>query len=208
MAKQIAVYVGPSGEAATLYEQGKILLYQKQQGAWHVHSELPFTLNQELGLRGMRGQMAEAIGFIGECKVFVASAITGVPYFELEKAGCSVWEFSGKPLEFLDFVMEKEEEAAQEKPPEVLSLPVAEDLGNGYFRISIKEVQEAAAGATSKQALLPTLRRGGFYQLEVICNHIPPWLEAEVLTENMTMVSEKIGPGMVRAIISKKLCGE
>jgi len=151
--------------------------------------------------------MAEVIEFLGTCNVFVARAIVGVPYYELEKAGCSVWEFDGEPLDFLNYIQEKEEEAKLEEV-EPMVIPVPEELANGYYRISIKQIQEIESGITSKQVLLPFLRQGNYYQLEVICSHIPPWLETETLTGNLVCESEKIAPGEVRLVVRKKVCGE
>jgi Fe-only nitrogenase accessory protein AnfO len=182
---------------------GKVIVYRKKQGQWQELREKEFALGQAQGIRELRARIAQTVDFLNDCKICVGRSITGLPYFELEKAGCSVWEFTGQPLDFLDVVLAKEEESAQEEPVAPLNLPVPEDLGNGCFRISIKEVQENGTGVTSKQVLLPLLRQGQFDQLAVICNHIPPWLESEAMIENMKLVIEKNGPGEVWAVISK-----
>jgi len=203
MAKDIAVYVDEHGETTAMNLPGKVIVYQKKQGQWQELREQEFALGQAQGIRELRTRIAKVVAFIADCKICVGRSITGLPYFELEKAGCSLWEFTGRPLDFLDFVLEKDEEGVPEQPDTPLNLPVPEDLGNGCFRVSIKEVQENGTGVTSKQVLLPLLRQGRFHQLEVICNHIPPWLEAEAMAKNMKLVIEQNGPGEVRGFISK-----
>jgi Fe-only nitrogenase accessory protein AnfO len=209
LAKEIAVHIGYDGATVSLYESGTVAVLQKKQGTWQVVREQEFVLNKEGGMRDLRKQIGELLNFLGECKTFVASSVTGVPYYELERAEHSVWEFSGKPSEFLDYVWEKEA-AARQQSQEIkrqVTMPVPVETGNGCYSISIKEIQESDAGITSKQVLLPFLRQGKFYQLEVRCNHIPPWLEAEALTGNLACISEKLGHNEFRFVVNKKVCG-
>ncbi|BBB92035.1 MAG TPA: Fe-only nitrogenase accessory AnfO family protein [Methylomusa anaerophila] len=208
MTKEIAVHTGEGGETAAIDVPGTIVFYRKQMGIWGVERTRDFALAPEKGLREMRKQVAELVADLGDCKVFVASAVNGVPYFELEKAGSSVWEFAGKPQDFLDYVLEKEEESAQAIAPESIVMPVPENLGKGCYRISIKEIQETGTGITSKQVLQPILRQENFHQLEVICNHIPPWLEADMMGGSFSCVSKKITPSESKVVIRKKKHGK
>jgi Fe-only nitrogenase accessory protein AnfO len=198
-----------TGETVSLNQPGNLLLFQKKLDTWQVAREYSFALNQEKGLREMRKQMTELLASLAECKVIVADSITGVPYYELERAGFSVWEFSGKPADFLDHVLDKEAAVGKEATvSKVIRLPAAEELGNGIYRISIKEIQESDAGVTSKQILMPLLRRTGWYQVEVLCNHIPPWLEAEVIMRRLACETKRNDPGEVLVTLRKKVCGE
>ncbi|RYD03903.1 hypothetical protein N752_17630 [Desulforamulus aquiferis] len=157
-------------------------------------------------MKDLRSRMKEVVDFLGQCKTFVGLSVTGVPYFELEKARCSVWEYEGDPLGFLDYVLEKEE-AEEKESAEAKTTPVAPvETFPGCYRISLKEIQEKNTGVTSKQALLPFIRKGKFYQLEVICNHIPPWLETELQIGNLESRSEVIARNEIKVIITKKAC--
>ncbi len=208
MGRDIAVCVGNNEETTTLEQPGRIIVYKKKQGQWQEIREREFTLGQAQGVRELRARIAEMVDFLADCKVFVGRSITGLPYFELEKADCSVWEFDGKPLDFLDYVLEKEEEKSENTDQkQSIAMPAPEALDNGCYRISIKEIQERDTGITSKQALQPVLRQLNFSQLEVICNHIPPWLEAELASGNLQCVNKQSTPGEIKVIIRKKSCG-
>ncbi len=202
--REIAVSIGLDGETNTLYDAGCIVVYQREQGVWKENRRTEFQLPMDLGLKGLRSSMAKAVAFLGGCKVFVAKSITGVPFFELEKTGFNIWEIPGKPEEFLEYVWLKEEEEASRQN---IATKVAgpEDLGNGCFRISLKEAQNSS-GLTSKQLLQPFFRSGSFYQLEILCTHIPPWIEAEALSGGFECSSEVVGPGEIKLLISKKVC--
>jgi len=205
--REIAVRVGQNGNTTTLYEQGSIAVYQKQLNGWVTKREHVFKLSPQQELPELRKSMKELMLFLGSCKIFVVSSITGVPYLELEKAGFAVWEAEGKPGELLDEVLEKEMEVALAKT-QILFIPEPIDMGNGFYRISLCDVQKSGNGATSKQVLQPFLRNRRFYQLEVLCNHIPPWLEAEAQSGRLKCITEKIETGELRVLISKQICEE
>jgi len=209
MPKEIAVYVGENGETANLCSRGAVVVYGRQQGKWHVLREKDFQLDGHLTMKDWRFKMAEIVDFMGECKTFVGLAITGIPYFELEKFRCSVWEFEGKPDHFLDYILEQEE-AGQDAQAAVKSRiqPAPAEVFNGCYRISLKEIQEKNTGVTSKQVLLPFLRRRDFYSLEILCSHIPPWLELEVMSGNLDAKTEKINHNTIKITLMKECCGE
>lgn len=173
---------------------GLLRVYRRQGGVWQEERSMPLRLVPGGGLAGLRQQMAAVITFLGGCRVVVAASITGVPYYELEKAGCSLWEMQGQPLDWLEEVLHGEEENANIRPTPV-ALPVPQDLGDGRWRISIREVQQAAGGITSKQVLQKLLRRGDFSTLEILCAHVPPWLEGEWLAGSFGGTKERLANG-------------
>ena len=210
MPEDIAVFVGESGETTSLHEKGKIIVYRKKRGEWDVLREKAFILDKSLDMKELRRKMTVILEFLGDCRVFVGHSVNGVPYFELEKCKFSVWEFAGKPIEFLDYVQAEEEGRYEQKingeKNNIAPAPV--ETSSGCYRISIKEIQENATGITSKQALLPFLRKGGFYSLEVLCNHVPPWLEAELLSSGYSGDIEKISNKEVKITVARSCCRE
>lgn len=207
MIKKIAVYLGFAGQTVPFTEPGNIIIYEKRKGVWRNESQMAFSLNQYRGLAEIRKRVNDLINFLGDCKIFVAKTITGASYYQLEKAGCSVWEYSGRPSEFMDFILDKEEEVEMENDT-LPVIPEPEAFGNGLYRINLKPVQELDLGVSTKQVLLPFLRRGDYYQLEIICNHLPPWLEAELLFSKLAFRCDKNVPGEVYVTINKKVCNE
>lgn len=208
MPGDIAVFVGENGRTASPCDNGRIVVYRRKQGKWIVLKEKEIFWGESSGLPELRRKMAETLDFLGECKIFVGLSITGVPYFELEKAGFSVWEFEGNPLDFLDYILMEEEKAQLQKPAgeksEIRTAPVA--VADGRYRISLKEIQEGNTGFTTKQVLLPFLRKGDFYELEVLCSHVPPWLEAELTAGNFSGEISKTGNNGFKVTITRDCC--
>lgn len=206
MAKDVGVFVNSDGVTASLYEQGKICVYRRREGTWNIVREQVFGLEQSRGIREMRSEMTKAIAFLADCPIFVGLSVSGLPYFELEKAHISVWEFEGNPLEFLDYIAEQEEMARQQEKAKIYEVPVPVEKANGCYSISIKEIQENNSGITTKQVLLPFIRKGKFYELEILCNHIPPWLELEMEAGSVTGTVQKIDAKTHKVVLARKCC--
>ncbi|OEH84643.1 hypothetical protein BHU72_09110 [Desulfuribacillus stibiiarsenatis] len=212
MAKIIASFVNESREILPLNENGEVVVFKKEMGHWSLIRSKRFDMREVKNIRELRSEMGNIISFLDDCKTFIGNSITGVPFFELEKAEIDSWEFEGKAEEFLDYVYQKDllevEEAllqSKEKEDELASLqPI--DLGNGIFEVVLSKVQGTNLGITSKQLLIPVLSKGAFYQLNVICNHVPPWLEAELIKHNFTSNIEKINDKELKLTIAKKVC--
>lgn len=208
MPVDIAVFVGENGRTASLYEKGKIVLYTKTSGKWKAVKAKDFFLEKSSGIMDLRKKMEELKSLLPEgCSVFVGLEITGLPYFELEKSNFSVWEIEGTPGQFLDHVLQKEEEDNLEVRVKDGKLPVPREISSGCYHISIKEIQGKNTGFTSKQALLPFLRKGLFYSLEIICNHIPPWLETELINCRLFWEVRTISQNEISVTINKRCCG-
>lgn len=204
----IAVYVDEYGKTASLHDQGKMVLYRKSRGKWNVVYEKDFFPGNGPGIKELREKMGEMLAFLGDCRVVAGLSVVGVPYFELEKMNFSIWEIDGKPQEFLDYILEKEEEAREEKPGAAENgfRPQPLETSPGCYRVSIKEIQENNLGITSKQILLPFLRGGGFYSLEIICSHVPPWLQAEMTGGSLDGEIKRIEDNLIMVVIKKRLC--
>lgn len=209
MAKDIAVYVDDMGNTAPINSNGKVVVYRRNADNWNVTKELKVTFDKSKGVKELRKKMDEIIVFLEGCKIFLAHTVMGIAYFSLEKAGFSIWEYEGEPLDFLNYILEKEEVTENELPVTTQGvIPLPKFLGNGMYSVSIKEIQESNSNITSKNVLLPFLRKEKFYSLEVICNHVPLWLESEMLNLNYKFNTQKINASEFIVLIERKVCCE
>ncbi|MFZ5642595.1 MAG: Fe-only nitrogenase accessory AnfO family protein [Bacillota bacterium] len=207
MRPEIAVHLGEDGKTASLYVKGKVTVFRKKKGKWTSWKEMEFMLDRGMGMSDTRERMKDVSSFIEGCTVFVGLNVSGVPYFELEKSNLSIWEYWGKPEDFLDQILEKEEEERLLlESREKIEVPVPEEISGGCYRVSIKRIQEGNTGITSKQVLLPFIRKGGFYSLEILCSHAPPWLEAEIKSGSLPGDIRMVSGDEVVVTIKNRCC--
>ncbi|MCE5285834.1 MAG: nitrogenase [Pelosinus sp.] len=205
MLREIAVLLNKAGQTIKMGEEGKIVVYHQECGVWQICREQSYDISHA-SLGQIRNNMRELLIFMDGCKVFAAESVTGVYYYELEKAEVNVWEISGKPAEFLDYIIEHEELEADHSDPKPIAVPVPEEIADGRYFVSIKDIQESNTSITSKQVLLPFLQRGTFYSLEILCSHIPPWLENQLLLGRLESEVTKLSNKEVKVVIMKACC--
>jgi Fe-only nitrogenase accessory protein AnfO len=202
---EIAAILDSSGMSNTLSEPGNVVVYRKKGCSWEAERSFAFALDQTKGLRELRVKMAELLTFLGDCRIFVAKSASGALYFELEKAGCSIWEISGRPEDFLDIVLDDEEkERVAAQVSSVTAIPAPCERSPGEFYISIKEVQGKSPSISSKQVLQQFIRDGKFKTLEIHCDHVPPWIEVEAENRGFTLESTTLGKNEIQVILKQK----
>lgn len=199
MADEIAVILDGTGTSGTLNEGGTVTVFSRTSGAWEKVRELPFVLDPSKGIRDMRTKMAGVLEFLKDCRIIVCRAASGAPYFELEKAGMAIWEITGKPEEFLDQVWADEEKEKQSSvKPQGTEVPRPKEKTPGNFFISIKEIQGKRPDLSSKQVLQQFIQSGGFLVLDIVCSHVPPWIEVEAERRGYTLETEQIDANSVK----------
>ncbi len=209
MGPEIAAILGKDGCSCTLSEPGTVVVYRKQGCSFEPLREMAFALDQDKGLRKLRPKMAELIRFLNGCTIFVARSASGALYFELEKAGFSVWEIPGKPADFLAIILEDEEkERVAAQAARGTGIPAPAERAPGSFFISIREIQGRSPAFSSKQVLQQFIRQGQFRELEIICDHVPPWIEMDAECRGFSLRSEKLGPNECRVRLRKTSVGQ
>lgn len=202
--REIAALVGSDGEIAPYLQAAWVIVYRRMMAKWESDREMAFIPDQSGSLKGLRTQVRSIVEFLGECKILISPGVTGVPFFELEKAGCSVYELIGRPTDHLEEVWEQEEEEKKkETSSSGLTIPVPRETTPGRFSINIKEIQEQNAEITSKQILQSFVRRGAFDSLEIVCNHVPPWIELDATNRGYISEAVQNGPGLVTVILTR-----
>ena len=200
---EIAVLTGLSGATAPIQEPSMIQVYKQSCNTWEMCRSMPFCLQSTQGLNAMRNYMQVVIDFLGECRTFVGLSVIGLPFFELEKAGFTIWEMSGSVPSVLDGISETEAEAAPSLQLNiVMPRPEPREISPGCYSISLKEIQNCNGMVTSKQVLFPLLANKQIRHLEIICAHIPPWLEVKILGGEIEGTIEKLSLTETRVIIS------
>jgi len=201
---EIATIIGDDGRTAALTTPGTVVVYRRCKGMWNIERTMRYSPDESDTLSDLRNKIRELISFLDECRIFVAQSATGALYFELMKAGCSVYESSERPEDFLEDVLDQEEtehtNKLSERPD---AIPGPYERAPGEFFVSIQEIQGVMPGITSKQILQGFIREGNFHSLEIICDHIPPWLEMESEQKGFHIESEVRTDHEIRLLIQR-----
>jgi len=202
--QEIAAILGTDGASIPLSEPGMVAVYRKVRGTWEKDREMVFAIEPAGGLRDLRNKVEELKILLRDCRVFVAKSASGALFFELEKARFSVWEIGGTPAEFLDRVWmdEKTEQTAASLPLDT-GIPAPIETSPGNFTISIREIQGKRPEISSKQVLQDFVRKGAFTQLDILCDHLPPWMEIDATRCDYEIETEQIRNNEIRVRLKK-----
>ena len=212
MINQIAVLINKDGKTGTIYEQGMVVVYEKVDENWEVKNKIIFNINTLGGMSAVRDRVVLIIESIGNCRIFLGKLVEGIPHSILKKYGFTIAEADGSPEEFLDELLEmvirNKEKAAKRKPLAKTSIePVALD-GEGRYFIDLEKVQKDNPNISSKKALLPFLKDKPFYELKILCNHVPKWLESELESLNMKLEIERKGGNELEVKVCRQVCNQ
>ena len=204
MAKEIAAFEDGKRMTTLLPQACCLQVYRKQEGIWRKERNLAVNLGEARGLSELRSRMAEILEFLGSCGIVVAEAFQGAALHELEKADISMWTVSGLAEPLLEMILAEEETAAQQsEQPVKKPFPTLENRGDGRAYLSIVEIQRSGGGLTSKQVLMPILHQGAFTELEILCAHIPPWLEVEATSRHWACQTKRTSEQQVLVMLTE-----
>jgi Fe-only nitrogenase accessory protein AnfO len=204
MVQEIGVFYGSNGSTAQLDQPGKLTIFRRDQGVWTVDRELPVALEDCQGMAELRQRFSAVVIFLADCKILCAEKISGVAKIELEKAGVVGFEIGGNPGPDLESIWWQVKDASA--PPAPLEREKAiqpSEIAPGHYTISLQEIQGKNAGLSSRQVLQPFIRTGQFVILEVLCSHVPPWLEQEVLIGKLSAQTKQLAPDQMLLTLKK-----
>lgn len=223
---KIAAYVDDDERVASVYETGRLLLFDNAEGPWAMVKEIDFTIRRDRGLAGVKAAVREAAARMEGSSVFLSAEVRGLVHSILqEELGFHIWKSEGSLRNQLDVVAAKEAElaAAPPSPPirpeamgcgcqggwgggprlkrtrspaETVSCPGMEELGEGHYRIDLGAVLENNPGLNSRTVLVPVLEGSRFARLEILCNHVPRWFAQAVAELDLRAEYKSTGNGV------------
>lgn len=198
MIDKVAVFVNSNGLTASLSDGRNIRVYKKESDEWSLHKDFPFSVDSESGVKEIRSMLEEMTSMLGDCRIFVGMEISGLAYRILDASGFCICEIDGFPEDFLDYVIEKAVQMDRirnmsDAEGETQEYPLKAEADGKYY-LNLKELSITNPAVTSKQVLMPFLHKGGFYELEVVCSHVPRWFAGEF--ERMGMEADVIKTGI------------
>jgi len=208
MSMGIAVFLGENGKTKPFNQSGVTKLYFKEKSEWKIIKEIIFEINDLMSTETIRDNIKHMADAIGECNVFVAGDIKGIPYTVLDNMGFNLLKVEGNPEDFLELVLNSEKERKFKKQrAEIIPTPSINGK-EGYYFIDIQVEMEDNEKLTSKQLLLPFINNTDFKELEIICTHVPLWLDNEFSKLNLSSDVEKINDGTVKVRVYPKIISE
>lgn len=175
---QIAALVNSEGNTSGFDKNGVIKVYSKEECEWVTMKQMDYRTENMADSMALHTEIREICDWLGECKIIVVNRIRGIHYIAFEEKQVSMLEIGGAPECFLNDIREciNHQRTAQEVPMEHNTVF---EVRPGIYHTDLREVMKKHTSYNSKQILLPFLKNNKYSLLEIICDHVPKWLETE-----------------------------
>lgn len=206
MYDKIAVLLDENNRITSLELSDKTLLYQETIYGWEPLREINWQLGAESDIAKIRNKIQVLIEQLGDCRIMVSRKLSGLPYHIFNKMEFHIFETDSPVSQklFRDIIQEIKEAAEKiQSSDSVAQVPVS-PLNDGIYYLNLIELQRAFPEITSKQALKQFLEEIPFYKLELICSHMPPWIEPAAAEKNLELEIGKLDEFSCKVIISVK----
>lgn len=197
MVSLIAVYMQENDVLVSFLESQKIVLFEMKEN-WMKCGERQLGVIGKSSPSHIRHAVREIVQWLGDCTIIAGQSLTGIPYNEFNKYGLHIFDIRECNEEILDDILQ-DVEMAVNAVHEVLTQPVQTSVA-GIYQFNLATLQDQHPEISSKAALAAFLKGTPFLELQLICKHIPPWMERG----DFQIKQEETGNGLVYAVISKK----
>ena len=197
MRKQVIATMNTAGELASYDDAQRFVLYQRKEAQWQP-TDL-YEPHRASGVQALRNIIVELAARF-ECRVIVSRKIVGVAYQTLNKSGYEIFEAEAVTDELMDGIIHDilSAQAVQDNPAQEPCSP--QNDGNYYFDLA--RLQKAHPEISSKQALRRFMQDAAFLSLELVCDHLPPWME-DMMKERGFLYRPQRENGVHKVSISK-----
>lgn len=204
MAQQIAVTLSPDNRLTTLQQAAHISVYANGPQGWARVADHPVCFAADpKALRSQLDALAEALG---DCRILASQKVEGIAYHRFNRLGYAIFELASVSDAALDGILADVSQPAA--PAENSGEPTApyspED--DGHYQLDLIRAQQAHPELSSKKAFRDFLDNAAFVTFTLTCSHLPPWTEAVAQTRGLTVVTEALPGGALRAVFSHPAC--
>ncbi|MDR0918083.1 MAG: hypothetical protein LBM93_02370 [Oscillospiraceae bacterium] len=201
---KIAVLKDCDGNISEFFNAVCFDIYEKKTDTWSVINKISFPKIEPNIPKILRKNTEELLSTVTDCSVIASKGLRGIPYSVFDMAGFHIFEIQEINSEILDEIVDDVRSAnitkTENKEIITSSFPT-ETAVAGVYELDLVALQEKFPEISSKKALLDFMNNTPFMYLNLICKHIPPWIENSGKYNIEIKYADK---DLTKAVISKK----
>jgi hypothetical protein len=199
MPAYIAVIKNSSKELSSVEEGCTFGIYNNETGCWKLINEVSYNVSSLTSLNSIRNYIRSIVLKLTDCKIVMGKNISGLAYNIFNNMGFAIFETNVLSQSMMDEIL-IEVQAADKPDTLARDIPTSpeETETEGVYFLNLIDLQQVHPEIS--------IDNPPFYRLELICSHIPPWLELVLPSKDLVCGKEEIGAGRLRVILDKKTC--
>ena len=201
MKKQIIVTLNRTGVLVPFANTEHFVLFEKRQADWHPADEWEYKPGHT-DAAAIRETISTMASRFEDCRIIVSQKVLGIPYQMLDKTGFSIFEVDTVSDRLLDDIVKdvSQSQAIADQPP----AEPQSSHGDGHYYFDLVRLQRAYPEISSKRALMGFMSSADFVSLELICDHLPPWMEDVMSARGLQYKHNKEADGSSRYVITAR----
>lgn len=201
---KIAVY-SKNGELVPFVQCDTRTMYEKEAQGWKKISEEKYSPIESMTIKALREEMKPIVKLSEGAEAVACRGITGIPFSMFDMEGYCIFSITDTSGNTFDGMMEDIDASDEKKRmhDEIIknASPVESETKGIYF-LDLIMLQKECPEVSSKKALRKFLEDVPFLELDILCAHIPPWLEHDGRYE----LTKKAENGAIKVKLTKKQC--
>lgn len=208
MSNKIAVVADPAGQIGSIGEESFFDLYAKgEDREWRLLERVRISVKDWSDMERVRSTVRRAASELSDCRILLGKKVSGVAYHILDRLGFYIFEADTfYPKMFDEITAEVEQIQKEAKGGGAVPLSPYSPKDDGIYYLDLVALQEKHPEISSKKALSQFLNNEVFLRLELICRHLPPWVEGVVERRRLKCTIEKQGEDICRVVFLGPRC--
>lgn len=201
---KIAVTCKGSALFSTFADCDTCIIYEKENNNWKARKQFTIQITAKTNPETFRNEIRTIIAKLDDCKIIVSQSLTGLAYHIFDRMGFYIFETAELAPDTFDQILHDIDKNTQElTTQEMPTKPMKTD--EGIYFLDFIQLQQVHPEISSKRALQPFLQSTPFIKLDILCSHLPPWLESPDYKNRYDIFKKKRNNAMLISI-SPKSC--
>ncbi|MTK07364.1 MAG: hypothetical protein F8N38_09790 [Hungatella sp.] len=202
--KKIAV-ISKDQELVPFLYCNLVEIFEKEGAQWQSVRTASFSPITGNTIEKLRKETESIMTLAEDAKAVLCRELSGIPFSVFNQKGYCIFCSEKADQDTLDGMIkdiEESDEKRRRKEEMIQNAGPVETQTPGIYSLDLVQLQTECPEISSKKALLPFLSNTPFLELQLVCAHIPPWLE----TDNSYEKKVWNGNGKVHITITRKQC--
>lgn len=182
-----------------------ISIFNKSDAGWSVEKEVPVKICFTDEPSAVRDQLRELIEALGECRILAGKEISGLVFNIFDRMGFHIFNIDEINDACLDGILSDIEAGSEQdriRKEMLENARPAETATPGTYFLDLIALQENCPDVSSKKALKTFFEEIPFLELELVCSHLPPWLE----NMGYEIKTQKLSENKLKATVINRFC--
>ncbi len=197
--KRMALITNYKGDIDSATDGRILIIYEGTGVDWTENSKIVFSINND-SIEDTRQSLKNVCDMLSDCTAIIGTSIGGIYYRMFDKYDLKILEiedFNVNDLEYLEGILDME--GCQKKGASIE--PISPD-SDGNYTFDLISAQSERPDLSSKMLLKNFFEHTPFISLELLCDHLPPWIIEYSKNRGMD-VSISQHEGKIKAIIRR-----